>query len=155
VAQFIRVSSTQGQVPGRGNGHLAAGYLPITRSGVTKGLFEQAQLVAAAVAAQKAPPTPHQPPAQQQGNPPSGPSGPTDAPTDTPPATSPPAPAPASAPSKPPVTAAPVVTTAAVSSKTSGTLLVALLGIGIVASLGALAGRTTLWRKGLQWAQRP
>ena len=39
VAQFIRVSSTEGQVPGRGNGQLAAGYLPITRSGVTKGLY--------------------------------------------------------------------------------------------------------------------
>ena len=29
VAQFIRVSSTEGQKPGRGNGQLAAGYVPI------------------------------------------------------------------------------------------------------------------------------
>ena len=62
VAQFIRVSSTEGQVPGRGNGQLAAGYVPIASSGVTKGLYDQAQQVAAAVAAQKAPPAPHQPP---------------------------------------------------------------------------------------------
>ena len=29
VAQFIRVSSTEGQKPGRGNGQLAAGYVPL------------------------------------------------------------------------------------------------------------------------------
>ena len=36
VAQFIRVSSTEGQQPGRGNGQLAAGYVPIASSGVTQ-----------------------------------------------------------------------------------------------------------------------
>jgi len=58
VAQFIRISSTEGQHPGRGNGQLAAGYLPIVDSGVTKPFFDQAQAVAAVVAAQKAPGTP-------------------------------------------------------------------------------------------------
>src|SRR4029079_16274183 len=58
VAQFIRVSTSEGQVPGRGNGQLAAGYVPIKDSGVTRGLHRQAQQVAAAVAAQKQPPNP-------------------------------------------------------------------------------------------------
>lgn len=66
VAQFIRISSTEGQHPGRGNGQLAAGYLPIVDSGVTKPFFNQAQAVAAVVAAQKAPVTPTTPPS---GNP--------------------------------------------------------------------------------------
>ena len=61
VAQFIRVSSTEGQHPGRGNGQLAAGYVPITSSGVTKPLYHQAQQVAAAVAAQQARAGVHQP----------------------------------------------------------------------------------------------
>ena len=70
VAQFIRVSSTEGQQPGRGNGQLAAGYVPITSSGVTRGLYLQAQEVADAVAAQKAPPTP---PASHSPTPPASP----------------------------------------------------------------------------------
>ena len=56
VAQFIRVSTTEGQQPGRGNGRLAAGYLPITNAGVTKPLYQQAQQVADAIEAQKAAP---------------------------------------------------------------------------------------------------
>lgn len=55
VASFIRISSTQGQQAGRGNGQLPAGYLPITSSGVTSALYKQAQRVATAVATQKAP----------------------------------------------------------------------------------------------------
>ena len=55
VASFIRISSTQGQQPGRGNGELPAGYLPIASSGVTAPLYKQAKRVAAAIAAQKAP----------------------------------------------------------------------------------------------------
>src|SRR4029078_2456031 len=70
VAQFIRVSSTEGQKPGRGNVQLAAGYVPLASSGVTAGLYQQAQQVADAVAAQKAPPTQ---PAHDSPKPPEGP----------------------------------------------------------------------------------
>ncbi|WP_435741925.1 hypothetical protein [Nocardioides sp. SYSU DS0663] len=55
VAQFIRVATTEGQRPGSGNGELPDGYLPIRRTGVTAALFESAQEVAAAVAAQRTP----------------------------------------------------------------------------------------------------
>ncbi len=53
VAQFIRISSTEGQRPGRGNGQLPAGYLPIKKTGVTARLYRSAQEVADAVEAQK------------------------------------------------------------------------------------------------------
>lgn len=55
VAQFIRISTTEGQRPGRGNGDLPAGYLPIRRTGVTAPLFSTAQRVADLVEAQRAP----------------------------------------------------------------------------------------------------
>jgi hypothetical protein len=154
VAQFIRVSTTEGQVPGRGNGQLAAGYVPIVRSGVTKALYDQAQHVATAVAAQKAPPAPPQPPTQASS--PGSPSN--DVPPATIPSDAPTAPEPstdnAPPPAKSTVTDAPVLRTAAVSSQTSAGLLIALLGTGVLASLGALAGRTALWRKGLRWLPR-
>jgi hypothetical protein len=156
VAQFIRVSSTQGQVPGRGNGQLAAGYVPIKSSGVTRPLYLQAQRVAAAVAAQKAPPVPKQPPASHDTT--TGPSNagpPATTPSDAPTAPEPSSDAAVAPPTKTAVTAPPVLRTAAVSSKTSAGLLIALLAVGVLASIGALAGRTTLWRKGLRWAPRP
>lgn len=52
VAQFIRISTTEGQRPGSGNGMLPEGFLPLTRTGVTAPLFVSAQQVAAAVQAQ-------------------------------------------------------------------------------------------------------
>ncbi|NHC22901.1 hypothetical protein G6553_06910 [Nocardioides sp. IC4_145] len=55
VAQFIRVSTTEGQRRGSGNGELPEGFLPIRRTGVTAKLFASAQDVADAVAAQRAP----------------------------------------------------------------------------------------------------
>ncbi|WP_180936051.1 hypothetical protein [Nocardioides ungokensis] len=59
VAQFIRVSTTEGQQPGSGNGQLPDGFLPIRSTGVTAPLYRSAQEVAAAVEAQKAePPVP-------------------------------------------------------------------------------------------------
>ncbi|MGC4110277.1 MAG: hypothetical protein QM747_07600 [Nocardioides sp.] len=156
VAQFIRVSSTEGQKSGRGNGQLAAGYVPIVKSGVTKGLYGQARKVAAAVAAQKAPPS--QKPPGGGNPPPSHPSGsqpppttPSDAPTGGPPASKPPAPTGSTG----PVASGPIVTTAAVTSRTGGGLLLALLGVGVVASLGVLIGRIYLWQKGVRWAPRP
>jgi hypothetical protein len=53
VAEFIEVSTSEGQKTGFGNGELPAGYLPIGKSGVTAPLWKQAQAVAAAVAEQK------------------------------------------------------------------------------------------------------
>ncbi|MFS3129473.1 hypothetical protein ACLM5J_13820 [Nocardioides sp. Bht2] len=53
VAQFIRISTTEGQRPGRGNGDLPAGYLPIRRTGVTAALYSTAQRVADQIEAQK------------------------------------------------------------------------------------------------------
>jgi hypothetical protein len=55
VAQFIRVSTTEGQRPGSGNGQLPEGYLPITRQGPTGKLFDQAQRAADAIERQKVP----------------------------------------------------------------------------------------------------
>jgi hypothetical protein len=61
VAQFIRVSTTEGQRSGSGNGQLPDGYLPIRNGGVTQKLYVSAQQVAAAVAAQQAPASPKAP----------------------------------------------------------------------------------------------
>lgn len=55
VAQFIRVSTTEGQREGSGNGELPAGFLPIQKSGVTAKLFASARAVADAVEAQRDP----------------------------------------------------------------------------------------------------
>jgi hypothetical protein len=168
VAQFIRVSSTEGQQPGRGNGRLAAGYVPIKDAGVTKPLYQQAQQVAAAVAAQKAPKTPghHNPGGNTNGNPGGShsgnpgitPPGAGNAPG-TLPGNAPPGTAPSTAPSSsttspsagtPPVTKAQVVNTADVSSKTAGALLIGLFVVAALAGLGVLAGRAVLWRRGLR-----
>lgn len=61
VAQFIRVSTTEGQRPGTGNGELPGGYLPIRRTGPTAPLFESARRVADAVEAQRSAPRPVDP----------------------------------------------------------------------------------------------
>lgn len=53
VSDFIRISTTEGQKAGYGNGELPAGYLSIGRSGVTAPLFRQAQSVATAISEQK------------------------------------------------------------------------------------------------------
>lgn len=55
VAQFIRVSVSEGQRPGSGNGQLPGGYLPIEKTGVTAKLYDEAQDVADAVEEQKGP----------------------------------------------------------------------------------------------------
>ncbi|GAA4117800.1 hypothetical protein GCM10022215_18810 [Nocardioides fonticola] len=53
VAQFIKISTTEGQRPGSGNGELPGGFLPIRSSGPTAALYATAQKAAAAVLAQK------------------------------------------------------------------------------------------------------
>jgi hypothetical protein len=159
VAQFIRVSTTEGQKPGRGNGQLAAGYVPLTSSGVTKPFFQQAQKVARAVAAQKAPPTPPTSgPTTSPTDPPSQGSGPPVVTPSDPPAAPAPGPSPATRPTTPtssptvvaPVTDAQLVRTAAVTPGAGAGLMVGLLVIAALAGLGALAGRFALARKGLR-----
>lgn len=61
VAQFIDVSLNQGQRPGRGNGMLPGGYVPIIKSGPTRALYQAAMAARAAIAAQRAPATPAPP----------------------------------------------------------------------------------------------
>ena len=78
VAQFIRVSTSEGQQRGSGNGELPDGFLPIRDSGVTKRLHDSAQDVAAAVAAQRAPAEPEpttDPTTEAPGNGAGGPGG--------------------------------------------------------------------------------
>lgn len=53
VAQFIRISSTEGQQPGSGNGQLPGGFLPIRKQGPTAAFYDVAQRAATAIAAQK------------------------------------------------------------------------------------------------------
>lgn len=55
VASFMRISTSEGQVEGSGNGKLPAGYLPIVKTGATAQLWSSAQEVARLVEKQKAP----------------------------------------------------------------------------------------------------
>jgi hypothetical protein len=128
VAQFIRVSTGEGQKSGSGNGELPAGFLPITKSGATAKLHDSAEVVAAAVAAQKAP-------ASDATDAPSagvdtggGVTPPGDVPTDATPSA---AASPSSASSAPPA-ATPMPATQAVGSDIAGGLLPALILLGIV-----------------------
>jgi hypothetical protein len=52
VAEFIRVSTTEGQKEGPGNGELPGGFVPIAKSGATKKLYAQARQAADEVEAQ-------------------------------------------------------------------------------------------------------
>jgi hypothetical protein len=162
VSQFIRVSSTAGQVSGRGNGMLAAGYLPITASGATSGLYRQARQVAAAVALQKAPTS--SPSSSTSGgaaaggahNPAGGATGgatngggttgltPT-ASSGTPTGTSKPTQTSAG-----PTVAQPTVLTAKVPSSVGDSLLPAVLIVCLLAGAGTIGGRAWLRAKGLK-----
>jgi hypothetical protein len=146
VSQFIRVSTTEGQRSGSGNGQLPEGYLPIRDSGVTKKLFASAQQVAAAVAAQKAPRAPRAPAAA--GNPGPGSQPPAQAPADLPseaPAAAAPATAPGAAKSARTSTEAAAAVamppTQAVSSRISQGLLPALVLVGLLGLLVTTALR--------------
>lgn len=68
VAQFIRVSTTEGQRRGSGNGELPDGYLPIRKSGTTAGLYASAQAVADAVEAQESTDPPTEEPSADAGD---------------------------------------------------------------------------------------
>ncbi|MEO5853061.1 MAG: hypothetical protein ABIQ15_11160 [Nocardioides sp.] len=69
IAQFVEVSTTEGQEQGTGNGELPAGFVPILEQGPTKKLYQAAQDVAAAIKAQT--------PAPSEAPSPDGPATPT------------------------------------------------------------------------------
>ncbi|MCW2748343.1 MAG: hypothetical protein JWP10_1485, partial [Nocardioidaceae bacterium] len=52
VSEFIKVSTTEGQRVGSGNGQLPKGYLPIRKAGATATLYKAAQTVASEIAKQ-------------------------------------------------------------------------------------------------------
>ncbi|WP_148614332.1 hypothetical protein [Nocardioides rubriscoriae] len=147
VAQFVRVSTTEGQVRGSGNGQLPAGFLPIRKTGPTGKLFDAAQLVADAIEAQKpAPTTPDQTDAPTGGGDDAGTGTATGGGDLTPPVSDvPPAPVPTSpATTTPPVLAiadpAPTSATTVQESGTAGRLLPLLLLaalVGVVVQVGS------------------
>ncbi|WP_309648525.1 hypothetical protein [Nocardioides sp.] len=138
VAQFIRVSTSEGQRAGTGNGELPGGFLPIRDSGVTQKLHAAALEVAAAVEKQTPLPEPEptDEPTPDDGNGGGGtPGGSTGGAVAPPPAV----PAPAGEPSAPAAPgAAPVAApiempaTAPLSSTVAGKLLPGLLVIGLL-----------------------
>lgn len=142
VAQFMRISTTEGQRVGSGNGQLPAGYLPITSSGATAGLFRAAQETADAVEAQRTAPAPAPGGGGGEGGGFAGSGG--VAPQGVPGATSPPTGAQpprqgAAKPAEEQTVAMPPTT--AVSSRLGGGLIPALLLVGLLAGLGAGATR--------------
>lgn len=156
VASFMRISTTEGQKTGRGNGQLPAGYLPITRSGVTKKLFESAEKVASAVQAQRPRPVSEPEPEPSEGPSENGPAigsgsgaGATAVPADPPGGDEPKASSPPAAPSATPAQtpeAVPVMpATASVEWRAGSGLLPALIIVGLGAVL--VAG-------GLRWYGR-
>jgi hypothetical protein len=131
VAQFIRVSTSEGQRPGSGNGELAEGFLPIRKTGVTAPYYDSAQDVADAVEAQKKPAgKPTDEPSDSGGGTPddSTITPPDSAPTGDDPST---APSPSATPSTAPEPVA-MPATQAVGSDVAGGLLPALILLGIV-----------------------
>jgi hypothetical protein len=142
VARFIDIATTEGQVPGRGNGQLPEGYLPIVNSGPTKALYSSARAVSAAIRAQKAPHKAAAPAA-------SGPASAAAPPAAAPPVVAPPVAAPATLPSG---ETAPVVTakTVPVSSQVGGFLLPGVLFLGIAGALISVFSRLALGLRGVK-----
>ncbi len=85
VASFVRIATSEGQVPGRGNGDLPGGYLPIRKTGVTAALWRAAQHTATAFAAQDLP----EPRTPEGASPPSGSAPPVSGEEAAPPAETP------------------------------------------------------------------
>lgn len=141
VASFIRISTSEGQVVGSGNGKLPGGFLPIAKTGATSALYSQAQKVAKLVEAQK-PPTPK--PAKTAAPPKAAPAAPVavapavDAPVDE-------------APSEQPAAQPAAVETIATSAQSSGqaqALLPVLVAILLAAGVGGPATRLVAeWRR--------
>ena len=148
VAQFIRISTTEGQQPGSGNGELPDGFLPIRDSGVTRKLYVAAQASAKAIEAQYVPPTQTPTP-----TPTASPTTPSGASTPDPvaplPTDGPAGPVPSSAPSSSgpaPIAdaTAPVVATQAVTSPMGNWVLPILLCVGLLGGLIASCTRIAL-----------
>jgi len=134
VAQFIRISTTEGQQPGRGNGNLPDGYLPIRKTGVTADLYDAAQETAEAIEKQVG---------QVEPEPPAPTTEPAPAPETTEPTDEPPAEdkGPKAGPKPVEVDAAPVSATTAVSSGTGKLLLPTLLVVGLLAAASSIVSR--------------
>ena len=150
VAEFIKVSSSEGQVPGRGDGQLPGGYLPIAKSGPTQRLHAQALRVAQAISAQHASAAAAGPAAGTGGTSGAPPTA-SDVPLPSSPGTSPqPAPAPEIAPTAPSKSSEPAALTAALSSPLGGSLLPLVLLLGLAAVAVSAGSRTWLRRQGLR-----
>ena len=155
VAQFIRVSTTEGQRPGSGNGQLPGGYVPIRKTGPTAKLFASAAEVADAVEAQT--PLPVDPPTDEPTTaaPTDATTGPGDTSTDggstdtspdlTPPGADDPSTAPPTVitPTTYPLLedAEPTAATASAKDSMAGKLFPLLLGLGLLGLLYSLASR--------------
>jgi len=153
VTQFIKISSTEGQEQGRGNGQLPAGYVPIKASGPTAALYKSDQVVLAAIAQQSGTPQPTSGGTTDDGGDPGDGGDLGNTGSTTPPDTQvPPTDATPSDGASPAVTTsdAPVVKTAAVTSGTGGGLMVVLLVVGIVAGLVGVGGRIVLMTRGVK-----
>lgn len=139
VAQFIRVSTSEGQEPGPGNGELPGGYLPIAETGATAELYASAVEVADAVEAQRAPSD--EPTGSGDGGPAGGgggavtgggPTAPDAPPSDVAPSAAPtPSGAPSASPSEAP-SAVQMPATQPVGSDVAGGLLPALILVGAI-----------------------
>ena len=155
VAQFIRVSSTEGQKPGRGNGQLAAGYVPLANSGVTRGSTSRRSR-----SRTRWPPRRRRRPSPRmtrrsrrrahRASPSHGVHHRAVLPGDAPPGSTP-ATEPAAAPDDGTTTVADgaLVKTAAVSGGGAGLLVLLIVGC-VVAGVGAIVGRTVLSSRGLR-----
>jgi hypothetical protein len=141
VSQFIRISTTEGQQQGSGNGELPDGFLPIEKKGVTAKLYNSAQDVADAVEAQKEPkPDPTGDPSDSSGSGGNSPVTPIDPPADPEPSTDP---EPSATPSVPPA-ATPMPATEPVGSSLAGGLLPMLILLGAIGCVVATALRLSL-----------
>lgn len=141
VSSFIKIATTEGQVPGSGNGKLPEGYLPIVKTGATAKLYAAAQRVAKLIAAQKEP-TPKPTSTKAAPKPPAAPAA-------VPAVASPSAVVPAATPAAAPVVVADeTMATAAQSSGPAGALLPVLIALALLTGLGGPATRLVhLWRR--------
>jgi len=148
VAQFVRVSTSEGQVAGSGNGELPEGFLPIRATGPTAKLLTAADRVADLIEAQR-PATPPAPEAPEETEEPSSPppTGPIDSgpgPDLGPPDATDVEDVPTSAPTTAPVVegdAAPTAATSTVGSGVAGTLFPLLIVLGLVGLLYTIGTR--------------
>jgi hypothetical protein len=144
VAEFIRIATTEGQIPGSGNGQLPDGYLPIRKTGATAALYASAQRVSKLVAAQKEP-APEAPATPKPTKPAAVAQPPAATPVEAAPVANE---APAAVPTDTQVVASEeTVATAAQTSGPAGVLLPLLIGLAVLAGLGGPVTRLVhAWR---------